>query len=384
MKYWRGYLVAAIVGAFTWAICQFAQAHTLLVDMVWPYITRTYQTFMASWSADVTFCVWQVIAVLLLVLVLASIVLMIILKWNPIQWFGWVLAVASLLVFVHMGVYGLNGYAGTIADDIHLTETEYTLAELEEAAVYYRDKANELAVQVNRDSSGSVQFSDFEVLAEQASDGYQILVYEHSCSIFAGSTEPVKELGWADMYTSMGITGVTVGITGEAAVNPQIPDTALPFTMCHEMAHRMSIVTERDANFSGFLACAYNPSVEFQYSAYFMAYRYCYSSLVNVGATAAAGRVSSGASDLLQRDMNEYTQFFASNRDEQATQTANKANDTLLRASGDTSGVASYGQVTDLLVSWYIQEIVLPTQQEEEKQFDPYDPNQVDLTGLVS
>ena len=122
MKYWRGYLVAAIVAAITWALSEFARSHTMLVDMIWPYVTRTYQSYMSAWSSGVAFCIWQVIFILLMVLVLGSIVLMIILKWNPIQWFGWVLAVASLLFFFHTGVYGLNANAGSIADDIHLTE----------------------------------------------------------------------------------------------------------------------------------------------------------------------------------------------------------------------------------------------------------------------
>ena len=80
--------------------------------------------------------------------------------------------------------------------------------------------------------------------------------------------------------------------------------------------------------------------------------------------------------------MDSYDRFFREARDEKATETANKANDTLLKFSGDESGIASYGEVTDLLVSWHIQEVVLPSQQEEEQKFDPYDPNQVDLTGL--
>ncbi len=383
MKYWRGYLVAGIIGMFTLALTKFAQSHSGLVDMIWPYITRTYQTYMAQWTGGVTFCLWQVLAILLLVLLLAGIVLMIVLKWNPIQFTGWVLALASLLFFVHTGVYGLNANAGSIADDIHLAEGEYTLAELEAAATYYRDKANELAPKVPR-QDGSVAFSDFDTLANRAGEGFETLVYERSCSVFAGSTEPVKQLGWADMYTSMGITGFTLGITGEAAVNPQIPDIALPFTMCHEMAHRMSIVTERDANFSGFLACRFNSDVQFQYSAYFMAYRYCYSSLLNVGASGAAGRVNSGVSELLARDIREYDEFFDDRRDEGATRVADKANDTLLKASGDSSGIRSYGEVTDLLVCWHIQEVVLPSQQEEEQKFDPYDPSQVDLTGLVN
>ena len=384
MKYWRGFLVAAIVGAFTWALNEFAITHTLLVDMLWPYMTRTFQTYLAEWSGGIDFCIWQMGTIVLLVLLVSSILLMIILRWNPIQWLGWVAAVVSILFFFHTTIYGLNAHAGSISDDIHLTETEYTLAELEEAATYYRDKANELAKKVNRDSQGNVDFADFDELSAIASQGYQYLVDERSCSIFAGSDVPVKKLGWADTFTSMGITGVTFAITGEAAVNPQIPDVSLPFTMCHELAHRVSIANERDANFAAFLGARFHPSIEFQYSAYYMAYRYCYRSLEQVGATKAAGRVSAGACQELLQDMNYYSQFFAENQDKDATNFATAANDTMLKTIGDESGVASYGEVTDLLVSWHIQEVVIPSQQKEEQKFDPYDPSQVDLTGLVN
>ena len=381
LKYWRGWVVAAVFAFFTWGISEFAKTHEALVDMVWPYITRSYQSYMAEWSAGAAACLWQVFAVLIVVLIVAAIVLMIVLRWNLIQVAGWVAAAASILFFVHTGIYGLNTYAGSIAADIRMPEEEYTLAELEEAAVYYRDKANELAPQASR-TGGQVDFPEFETLAEQAANGFENLVYEQYYSIFAGSTVPVKKLGWADMYTSMGITGFTFGITGEAAVNPQIPDLCLAFTMCHEMAHRMSIATERDANFAAFLACRFNDDVNFRYSAYFMAYRYCYNSIVSVGAKDTAARVSAGVSDLLKKDMAQYDAFFQAHRDEKATKIADTANDTVIKASGDESGIKSYGEVTDLLVSWHIQQVVIPSQTEEEQQFDPFDPSQVDLTGL--
>ena len=382
MKLWRGYLVAAIVGALTWALNEFAKTHTMLVDILWPYITRTYQTYLSEWSSGVGFCIWQVLLVVMVVVAVATLILVIVLKHNPIRWLGWVLAGASVILLLHTAIYGLNAHAGSIAPDIHMTESEYTLAELEEATAYYRDKANELAVKVERNAAGDVVFEDFDQLAAKAYDGFHTMVYDRSFSIFAGAKEPVKKLGWADMFSSMGITGMTVGITGEAAVNPQIPATSLPFTMCHEMAHRMSIATERDANFAGFLGARFNSDVQFQYSAYFMAFRYCYTSLVNVGASAAANRVAAGIGSQLRHDMNSYDQFFRSVKDENATQFANDTNDALLKFSGDESGIQSYGEVTDLLVCWYIQEIILPTQQEEEQKFNPYDPNQVDVTGL--
>ena len=387
MKYWRGYITAAVLGAITWVVMAFGQRFTVLVDMVYPYVVRTLQTILAEWSSKVDFNLWQMGAIALAVVGLATVVLMIELKWNPIQWFGWVLAAASGLYLCHMLVFGLNYYAGPLAEDIRLEVVEYNVEELTEAAIYYRDKANDLANQVKRDGSGNPQFPEFEVLAEQAADGFHSLTYESSLPVFAGSTLPVKKLAWADLYTSMSVTGITMGLTGEASVNPQTPPIALPFTMCHEMAHRMCIASERDANFAAFLACQANESVEFQYSAYFMAYRYCYNALAKDSsqeASAAAARVSNGVNDNLYQDMVNYTQFYSGNQNATAASAAATANDTYLKASGETEGIKSYGQVCDLLVSWHIQEVVLPSITVEEKPFDPFDEDQVDLTGIVN
>lgn len=387
MKYWFGYLVAGILAAITWALTQMAAKYTTLVDRIYPYLTRTIQNFLAQWSGGVDFLVWQLAVVLLIVAVLASLVLVIVLRKNLIQWLGWVLSGAMLIWLLHTGVYGLNYYAGPLADDLRLNVSEYTLRELEETTIYYRDQANALAAQMDRDSSGDLVFPDFDALAAQAGDGFETLTYDHSFSVFAGDTTPVKELDWADMYTSMGITGVTMPLTGEAAVNARIPVVALPFTMCHEMAHRMCIAVERDANFAAFLACSFNEDPVFQYSAYFMAYRYCYNALASVDgqeAAVAAARIAAGVEDQLAHDLNGYSTFFWENQSGSATNLANTVNDAYIKTSGDESGVRSYGQVTDLLVSWHIQQIILPAQEDDaEEKFDPYDEDQVDLEGIV-
>ncbi len=387
MKYWFGYVTAAILVAITWALSKLAEKYTALVDMVYPYLTRTVQNFLSNWSGGVDFLVWQVVAVLLIVGVLASLVLLIVLRGNFVQWLGWVAAGAAFLFLLHTGLYGLNYYAGPLAEDVRLEVTDYTLEELEDATVYYRDLANTYSTQVSRDAEGNALFDDFGTLAQQAAEGFETLTYEDSISVFAGDVTPVKELGWAELYTSMGITGVTMPLTGEAAVNPLIPDVSLPFTMCHEMAHRMCIAVEQDANFAAFLSCQANSDPQFQYSAYFMAYLYCYNTLSNVNtpeSAAAAARISSGVNENLRHDLQQYSQFFAENKDETATAIADSANDAYIKASGDETGVSSYGHVSDLLVSWHIQKVVLPAQKDEaESAFDPYDKNQVDLSDIV-
>ena len=387
MKYWFGYLTAAILGLITWALVKLAEKYTTLVDLVYPYVTRTVQGFLSAWTGGADHLVWQVAVVLLVVAVLATLVLVIVLRKSVIGWFGWVLTGAALLLFLHTGIYGLNYHAGPLADDMRLPVTEYTMEELEEATVWYRDLANELAPQMSRDAQGNVLFGSFAELSEQAGEGFKVLTYERSISVFAGDTTSVKELGWADMYTSMGIMGITMPLTGEVAVNPQIPAIALPYTMCHELAHRMCIAKEQDANFSAFLACQMNSSKEFRYSAYFSAYRYCYDVLASMDqpeAAVAAARIAAGVGPELRQDLLNYEAFFSDRMDDGMARFATKANDFYLKVSGDEHGVDSYGSVVDLLVAWHIQEIVLPAQKEEaEILFDPYDEEQVDLSGIV-
>ena len=387
MKMLRGYIAAGIIGALAWVLTKFGERFTTLVDMIYPYVIRTMQGYLATWSGAVDMLIWQVLAVALGVVALGGLVVVIVMKWNPISWAGWVLAGVSTVWLLHTAMFGLNYYAGPLAEDLRLDVGRYSVSELAEATEYYRDKANELAAQVERDAEGNVAFSDFHVLAKKAGDGFHTLTYDYSYPIFAGSTEPVKSLGWADMYTSMGITGFTCGITGEAAVNPQIPDVTLPFTMCHEMAHRMCIASEKDANFAAFLACSVHEDVQFRYSAYYMAYRYCYSALAtaqSTNAAAAAARIDSEVSDLLRRDLRYYDSFFSTKKDEKATKVADTVNDTYLKTSGESAGIASYGQVADLLVNWHIQQIVLPELTITIAPFDPYDENQVDLSGIVN
>ena len=377
MKQITGYLTALILAAITWALGQLASKYSVLVDMVYPAVTRTVQDALAQWTSDVDLCLWQLLLMMMVLCIAALLVLVVVLHWRPIRLVGWVLAFCSFLMLLNTLVFGLNSNAGTIADDIRLDVYEYTADELADAAVYYRDQANALAVQMNRDEDGDLTFSDFKTLAAETGAGFETLVRERSFSVLAGTTVPVKKLGWSGIYNAMGVTGITVGLTGEAAVNPKIPDVSLPFTMAREMAHRMCILGEGDAEFAAFLACAANENPEFQYSAYYMAYRYCHEALVNAKAKDKAEEVAAGASEELQHDLDAYERFFRKHIKEKAVRLVETATDTYQKVKGENQ---EGNAVSDLLVSWHYQEVVLPTITEEAVTFDPKDETQVDLT----
>ena len=367
MKYWRGYLVAAILAACTWGLREFAQAHSELVDMIYPYITRLVQNFMADWSSGVTFCLWQAILLALVAVAVASIVLMIVFRWNPIQWFGWVAAAVCLITLLHTGIFGMNEFAGPIAEDIRLAETECTDEALEAAAIYYRDKANELSGQVPRDSDGSVKAPELNQLNQQAPNGFEHLVYQNYYSVFAGTTTPVKALSMADYFTKRGQMGYTVAITGEAAINPEAPGVMQPFAVCREMCYRMCIASERDKHFGAFLACQANDSAVFQYAGFVMAYRYCLNELPQ----STASVVNAQANAQVRNDVDEWDEFVAPAQKLAAEE-----------ASKDGRKYLTDQEIAELLVRWHYQAVVLPSITEPEVEFDPMDETQVDLTGL--
>ena len=379
MKYWRGYLTAAILAAFTWVLIQMGQRYTTLVDMVYPYVTRSIQSFLTAWTGSVEFLVWQTAVVFLLIVLVATLVLVFIFRAKIIRWLGWALAAVMAVVLLNTGIYGLNNFAGPIEDDLRLDMVDYTQDELEAATIFYRDKAMELADKLTRDGVTPV-YPDFEELAQLTGHGYRKLAQERSFSVFGGDYTPVKKLGWAGLYTSMGKTGVTVALTGEAAVNPEIPCYVQPFAMAHEMAHRLCIAREDEADFAAFLACAENERIEYQYSGYFMAYKFCQAALYSVD-NGAGDAISAGVEgSTLYNDINELGNFFAVNRDEGMTRLVDSVTDSYNDATAVNEVV--YGSVCDYLVNWYIDQYVV--EEEVESKFDPFDETQVDLSGLIN
>jgi hypothetical protein len=142
------------------------------------------------------------------------------------------------------------------------------------------------------------------------------------------------------------------------------------------MAHRMCIALEDDANFAAFLACEASDDPQFVYSAYYMAYRYCYNALAKAD-RAALKEIHAGCNELFRRDIRFYDAFFAKEKNQVASTVANTANNAYIQASGDNKGIASYGMVATQLVSWYLQETALPDA-EENPNFDPLDKDYID------
>ena len=175
MKNLRGYLAAAIFAGISYVLSLYGKQFSALIDMVYPYVIRTLEATLATWSGQVDFLIWQFLAVALAVVLIACLVVVIITKKSVFQWFGWVLAAGSFIFMLHTFVYGMNYYAGDLADDLRMEVSGCTLDEIVEATEYYQSQANAMAAMMDRDGSGSLVSEEFNTLAARAGKGFDYL-----------------------------------------------------------------------------------------------------------------------------------------------------------------------------------------------------------------
>lgn len=270
---------------------------------------------------------------------------------NLLRYLANILLTGSILLTAFLCFWGINYFAPPLADRIGLTVRQYTAEELYETAYAAVEKTNEYAVQVNRDENGVADLGSFDFLARTACESYESLSQDNP--VFAGIySKPKKVTAWIAMAKSH-ISGIYFALTGECNVNPDLVSVELPFTMAHEMAHRLSVAPEDEANFTAFLACRASDSTAFNYSAYLHAYLYTTNALGSVDAE-RQGELWNLLCPEAQADiraMNEYYYRYEGPISEMAT----AMNDTYLKTMRQTDGVKSYGMVADLLIAEYLQ-----------------------------
>ena len=323
-----------------------------LPELTFPYYTdlsKSVLTFLATLTGPFPFAAWEVLVVLLVLLAFFFLFH----NKKPLRWLSGVVLTVCALVFSFTALWGLNHFAPPIETRVGLQVREYSKEELRQTAQYMADQASAWAGRVSRDETGNMAV-DFKDFAQKAPYGYNVLAQTNE--FFDGAdVAPVKKLLSGRLFSYMGLTGIFIAWTGECNVNPETYAASLPFTMCHELAHRLTIAPENEANFAAFLACKENPDPAFQYSCWYSAFLYTYNALYRADRDLAA-QVWNSTSELLRADCrraNEHYDRFEGQVQEAAT----KANDAYLKVFQEESGVQSYGEVADLLIAWYLQNI---------------------------
>ena len=323
----------------------------------WRHVTRTAMWAFAEVCRFVPFAVWDFAALALLVGGVVALVRFVRDRRPILPWLSHAALVCSLAALLFV-CWALNHFAPPLADELGLDVGQYTTEELAQATEHYLTEAARLAPQVPREEDGSLIRQDFFELADIAGSSYEGLSGEYD--VFGGSTAPVKALlVWGEPQLYSGHTGIFWAPTGEASVPLNCAIADMPFTMAHEVAHRMGVASEQEANFCAYLACVRSDDVRFAYAGNYSAFCYCVNALLRQDPERAQqvvdDVVASGLGDGVALVLADRTATRAHYDAYEGPfeEVGTTVNDTYLKSFGEDSGVRSYGLVVDYLIAWH-------------------------------
>jgi len=250
-----------------------------------------------------------------------------------------------------------------------------TFSELATVTQLFADRANELALLVERDDAGR-HIADQRVIFADSTGIYRNISNEFHC--LEGRTYAPKSMLFSWLMSITGYSGMYFALTGEAMINTQPPITYIPATIAHEHAHQLGVFAEDEANFVGILACITSDNLLFEYAGYMSGLNYLLNALMygdgsHSGApTEEWNKVMSSLNLHVLEDRHARSAFWATRTTantgigfldsflsgvaEVTSDAVNAVYDGFLRSQNQELGIKSYGACVDLLVEYFIDE----------------------------
>ncbi|MGL4346244.1 MAG: DUF3810 domain-containing protein [Cellulosilyticaceae bacterium] len=260
------------------------------------------------------------------------------------------LAASAIVYFVFMAFWGLNYKRPHFSVVNGVEVRDYTPEELGKLYSYLLQQADKVRQDLPEDAQGMMlTYGDYKDIFNRAKLGYEkaTLVF----SSLSGNYGKPKPFAVSPVLNHTGITGMYSPFTGEPNVNIAILPMNIPATTCHEMAHQRGYTFEDECNFISYLTCTMHPDADFQYSGYIMAIAYTSNALAKADPQ-LLHTLNQQMPIKIYNDLGFNNRF----RDQYAgevEQMATEINNSYLEANGISSGTQNYGQMVNLLLSYY-------------------------------
>lgn len=262
-------------------------------------------------------------------------------------WFSCAVLAVSILAFLYTAGCGVNYHRKTFSSEEGIIASDYTAEELQEICIRHTEEVNSRAGKVSRDSDGVMILTAPE--GERAVEAMEKLA--EAFPSLKGYYPMPKKVAVSEILSYQGLTGVYSPFTIEANYNGDMTPYNIPFTACHELSHLRGFMEEKEANFIAFLACIGSDRTDFQYSGYLSGWTYCMNALYRADPEAWQ-ETRSLLDKKAEADVWANSQFWNS-YEGVISETADRINDTYLRANGQADGVRSYDRMVDLIMAYF-------------------------------
>lgn len=237
----------------------------------------------------------------------------------------------------------------------------YTKSDLAALRDYLVKKCNTLAMEIERDDSGSAYYDGNLI---EASRQAMIKLGEDYDQLSGFYVRP-KYLACSEFFSQQNIMGYYFPFSMEANINSVMHITNVAPTVCHELAHTKGFIYEDDANMIGFLACINSDDTFLQYCGYLSVLNYVnnefyesidkdttkYRKHVRISDTVADDNI------FLTKESWQEVEKKAVIRTSTVKKVSGSLMDTTLKINGVEEGVLQYNGVVGLLLDYYDGEL---------------------------
>lgn len=347
-RYWPfiflplGYALSSIAAHYPSSVEQFYSLG------VFPTLARVLN-LATGW---IPFSLAEVLGILLVSLLIAELIMCIVNRsWRHLaRLLMRVLVGACVLYFVFIVLWGLNYSRMPFGESAGLNSLNPTQTELTALCERLITEANALRTQVAEGTSGIMSLaSGVRATLRLTQQGYDIAAELYP--VLMGRYGSPKGVLASELMSYQGIGGIYMPFTGEANVNIAMPDSSIPFTAAHEVAHQHGYAREDEANFIAFLTCSMHPHGDFRYSGTLNAMLYAMQALYGQSPSTHA-ELSALISPAVKRDIGAERDFWKAHEGI-LERISNRINDAYLKANRQPEGVKSYGRMVDLLIAYY-------------------------------
>jgi len=257
-----------------------------------------------------------------------------------------------VLYVVFMLMWGFNYSRMSIGVMMDLETRDYSTEELYGLNEALIEKGNALRTEILENSDGVMYLTEgYQDVFSRADQGYEII--GETVKALSGNYGRPKSITLSRPMLYTGVTGMYFPFTAEVNVNTAIPHLLLPATVLHEMAHQRGFANENEADYIAYLTASAHPDIDFQYSGTVLALVHSMNAL-SLQDPQKAAALRETYSDGLKRDINYSAQFWKDYKGK-VNETANRVNNTYLKANGLKEGTKSYGKMVELLLAHFIK-----------------------------
>lgn len=188
-------------------------------------------------------------------------------------------------------------------------------------------------------------------LAEELRKNYTIIADTFGLNIPGKNLKP-KPMLFSRLMSKVGVTGAMGPFFTEFNLNREIRPEEYPAVYAHEMAHRLGISSEAEANLYAYLTCTASDIPAIRYSGYFLLFGYVMNNASYLLPEEEFDAFFGQIRPEIIRQYKDYRQYWRNKYSPSIGKIQNQAYNFFLKSNRIASGTKNYSEVIGLLMSY--------------------------------